>query len=211
MTTDLIAASAERFRRDTAEHVMTVLHDDGLYRHLRCAKPDSSIYWFEIVTWPGSLALRGDIDGRPVFSRLDDMFQFFRSDSGHINPQYWAEKLGDPSSAESYSEDRFREYVAEALAEAEAEYPGVTAAWAAHMEWNACSDFEDQARDALRDFEFTPDGAEEGAQPFRFQDTWEWDLTDWDWSYLWICHAIVWGIGQYDAARSQVETVGAAR
>lgn len=199
---DVEKATAERFRRDTAEHVMTVLHADGLYRHLRCARPESSMYWFEVVTWPGALALRGDVDGRPVFSRLDDMFQFFRSGNGRINPQYWAEKLGDPSAVESYSEDRFKEYVNEALAEAEAEYPGVTAAWADHMEWEACADFEDQARSALRDFEFTPDGAE-GVEPFRFEDTWEWDLTDWSWSYLWACHAIVWAIARYDEQRTE--------
>jgi hypothetical protein len=26
---------ADRFAKDTAEHAMTILHSDGLYRHLR--------------------------------------------------------------------------------------------------------------------------------------------------------------------------------
>jgi hypothetical protein len=33
---------------------------------------------------------------------------------------------------------------------------------------------------------------------FRFTDTWEWDLGDWDWQFLWCCHAVQWGIGQHD-------------
>lgn len=32
---------AARFARDTAQHEMTVLHDDGLYRHLRFQRT----YW----------------------------------------------------------------------------------------------------------------------------------------------------------------------
>jgi hypothetical protein len=46
---------------------------------------------------------------------------------------------------------------------------------------------------------------------FRFRDTWEWDLKDFDHGYLWACHAIVDGIRRYDAAKAQtarpVETV----
>jgi hypothetical protein len=36
---------------------------------------------------------------------------------------------------------------------------------------------------------------------FRFTDSWEWNLHDWTWHFLWCCHAIQWGIGQYDARR----------
>jgi len=31
-------------------------------------------------------------------------------------------------------------------------------------------------------------------------DTWEWDLSDWDYHFLWCLHAIAWGIRQYDNA-----------
>ena len=41
----------------------------------------------------------------------------------------------------------------------------------------------------------------ERVEPFRFEDTWEWNLQDFDWWYLWACHAIVWGIARYDEAR----------
>lgn len=64
--TSQMTEAAERFTKDVAGHVMTVLHDDGLYRHLRFVQPDRSGYWFEIVTWPGSLAVRGEMGGSAV-------------------------------------------------------------------------------------------------------------------------------------------------
>ena len=53
--------AAEAFARDTADHQMTVLHDDGLYRHLRfirmaeqedgTRKPTSFYWYFESPRW----------------------------------------------------------------------------------------------------------------------------------------------------------------
>jgi hypothetical protein len=37
---------------------------------------------------------------------------------------------------------------------------------------------------------------------FTFTDTWDWDLKDYGWWFLWACHAIVWGIAQYDQAKA---------
>ena len=91
---------AERFARETAKHRMTVLHDDGLYRHLRFTemhlcndaewRTTNGFYWFDLITWPGSLTINGDC-GTYTFSRITDMFEFFRGYG--INPQYWAEKV----------------------------------------------------------------------------------------------------------------------
>lgn len=73
------------------DHVLTVLRDDGLYRHLRVGKPGTRIYQFDLVTWPGFLYVGGDIEDY-VFSRVADMFDFFGG-SAEINRPYWAEKL----------------------------------------------------------------------------------------------------------------------
>jgi hypothetical protein len=197
---------AERFQRETASHEMTVLHDDGLYRHLRFARPKSSLYLFEIVTWPGSLAIRGDLNDSYVFTRLTDMFEFFRSERGEINPDYWAEKTaGGRDACKTYSEDSFNQHVSEVLAEVEKDWPGVTQAWKEHVspdrgEYN--TEHEDEARDALNRFAF---------DDFQFYDTWEWDLRDFDWSFLWACHAIVWGIRQYDARKVAAVQGGESR
>ncbi|MFD7661258.1 hypothetical protein [Streptomyces sp. NPDC059788] len=52
---------AERFARDTARHAMTVLHADGLYRHLRFTAPEQGRFPFELITWPYNLVAQGRI------------------------------------------------------------------------------------------------------------------------------------------------------
>jgi hypothetical protein len=41
----------------------------------------------------------------------------------------------------------------------------------------------------LRDFEFNG---------FSFRDSWEWDLKEYTYHYIWNCYAIAWAIKQYD-------------
>lgn len=202
----------ERFPRDTAKHELTILYDDGLYRHLKFQEPGTSAYWFELITVPGSLTFGGDGTAF-TFRRLQDMFQFFRSSAGwnkprRVNAHYWAEKVVSQHAPgygclQGYSEELFSEQVAEELKEAEGEHPGVTAAWERETEgfwpdWDIHS--EESAREALRGFSHGK---------FTFGETWEWNLRDWDWWYLWACHAIVWGISQYDALRPTSDTAAA--
>ena len=80
----------QEFAKNVENHVLTVIADDGnVTRHIRCREPGTVIYGWDIVTWPGYLAVTGDL-GHYVFRRLDDMLvQFF---GGTINPQYWVEK-----------------------------------------------------------------------------------------------------------------------
>jgi hypothetical protein len=110
---------ADRFARDTAKHELTILHDDGLYRHLRFMAPRDSSYWFELITTPHSLTFRGDGESF-VFSRLEDMFQFFRRSDGKINAHYWSEKLtSHRDSVMQYDPEiftsRVKEYVVDAI------------------------------------------------------------------------------------------------
>lgn len=237
-TIDIQRDVAQRFQKDIAEHTLTVLHDDGLYRHLRFRNPKSSFYWFDIVTWPGSLAVRGDCGGF-VFSRVDDMFEFFRRNGNEhgINPGYWAEKMPDGGrSVHEYSEDKLRAKVAAALAEYEPEYPGLADSYAtAKTNYDALSwdrrwpygntreprepKTPDEVRQIIADHD--EDGLlsyETGARELLGQleidgvvsDTFEWDLTDWNWQYLWCCHAIAWAVTQYDLSTgraARVETV----
>lgn len=231
---------AERFAADTAKHTMTVLHDEGLYRHLRFRAPEHSAYWFDLITWPGVLAIRGDIGESYVFQRLDDMFEFFRGK--RINPHYWSEKLdGGRYSAKQYSESKFRQLVVEYFVDAVRDRiapPGLGKA--VREEILNSGDLYDEglARQALDAFEFGTtfqasctcgasaqfvDDVEasgwrwqhiKGAGPhlsqveripgFTFEDTWDWDLHDYHWCFLWACHAIVWGIAQYDTVRKAV-------
>jgi hypothetical protein len=198
---------AARFTRDTTNHRMTVLHDDGLYRHLHFMAPRTSEYWFDLVTWPGSLAMRGDFGDDYVFTRLTDMFEFFRD--GHrwgINPHYWAEKLGGGRrSVKEYSEDLFKQLVKEDVAGAiryDDAPRGIGRRVYEELLTNDDLYTEDAARAALNEFHF---------KGFTFDDTWEWDFHDYTTSFLWACHAIVWGIARYDRVRSYGLTSLASR
>lgn len=212
MSTDPITEVADRFARETKNHTMTVLRDDGLYRHLRFKAPDNGFYWFDLITWPGYLTFVGDGEGY-VFTRIEDMFGFFRG--GRINPQYWAEKVVDGRGRlKTYSEERFRQLVTEHLDQVADDYPaGLREAVQEILLDDYDVVYEDGARTLLSDFTFTAtlDGADE---PVRYTDVfvngWEWDLTDWDFWYLWACTAIQWGIAQYDVARAPALASAAA-
>lgn len=77
-----------------SKHRLTILRDDGLYRHWRCQAPGTYVYGFDVITWPGHLCVAGDI-GAWVFSRIEDMVEFFEGDNGRVNLSYWSEKLVD--------------------------------------------------------------------------------------------------------------------
>lgn len=84
----------ERFLKDVANHKMEILKDDGLYRHVRFKRPNTGVFHFDLITWPGHLAISGDM-GDYTFSRLVDMFNFFGTPNGElgINCGYWCEKI----------------------------------------------------------------------------------------------------------------------
>lgn len=115
------AASAARFARDTANHEMTVLHDDGLYRHLKFMNPENgSIGSFQLITWPYNLVVKAgwtfhfDIDATP------DMFDLFRRTAlrGRINPGYWSEKVrAGRDEVEGYNPDLLKWEIASTLAQ----------------------------------------------------------------------------------------------
>lgn len=123
----------ERFLKDVAEHTMTIVRDDGVNRHLSFSRGNSSVYRFDILTWPGHLCVTGDC-GTYVFRRLCDMFEFFRAKHTPkdkklaINPQYWAQKTvaqatdggihtWSPELFEAAVKKGFDEFFAEEVAE----------------------------------------------------------------------------------------------
>jgi hypothetical protein len=104
----------EIFLKDVSGHSLKIIKDDGLYRHIECSNNGSFNQRFEIVTWPGYLAYTGDM-GDYLFSRIDDMFSFFRSPDHKINTGYWGEKCRSESiygnGIREFSAERFRECV----------------------------------------------------------------------------------------------------
>lgn len=168
---DYEAEMQRRFEGDTADHTLIVVHDDGLYRHLRCQKPNTWSYGFDVMTWPGYLAYAGDM-GDFLFTRVRDMFEFFRDQSA--NPHYWSEKLRGPGPAHQavldFDHDAFE-----------------AAARERNMDvWDPPFNTQDAARLLVED----------GMDPYDLPK-----LDRWSAQFLWACHAIPWAIARYDEAK----------
>lgn len=211
------------FLKDTAEHVMEVLRDDGLYRHIRFRKPGTMSMHFDLVTWPGHLAYSGDM-GCYVFTRLADMFEFFRTDRRHkdveglaINPSYWSEKLvavsgsRESGSAKEFDEDKFKRtinelrvgWIREAAREHTLDKEERRELWEA-VDMDVLSNLYDGGDSAIR-----------AAYEFSWTGSWttaRWDFTDcviegnftsYTFCFIWCCYALAWGIKTYDEAKEK--------
>jgi len=185
-----------RFPEDIALHTMRVLHDDGLYRHVRFKDPDCSMYWFDLITWPGHLTISGDM-GTLTFARDRDMFPFFNHSS--ISPDYWAEKLtSSRDEVKQYSRGTFLKLVKERIEDVQGDYPLVNLSWRFDIElqggWTV--DEEGAARELMRHID-------DGLKRPVFDVAWEWDLREFTYRYLWNCYAIQWGVKRYYEERTE--------
>jgi len=216
----------ESFLKDVSNHKMEILHDAGLYRHVRFKKPNSSDMFFDIVTWGGYLAYSGDM-GCFVFSRIQDMFDFFRVDRNHskdenslsINPYYWSEKLQavdgnrTQASAKEFDVDKFERTIYSRLIDWFKSYKHSTTKaqrrelWES-VELNIINIDGDSigARQTIAAYDFYHSITDD--LYFSFQDLWEIDFTEYTPRFIWCCYALAWGIKQYDdektASRLQV-------
>jgi hypothetical protein len=202
---------ATKFKEDTTDHKMTILHDEGLYRHLRFQKQGSSFYWFELITAPGSLSFQGDGDAF-VFRRDEDMFTFFRMSAwrGRPNFHYWAQKLVSYPKFEQYDQELMQRFVDESVAEAVRDDPTLIrlAEDVRYFVTEELISDESLDRSVVENFKHWTNKDDKFKNPkpapdFKFQDTWEVSLRDYDPWFLWACEAILWGIGQYDAVQVQ--------
>ena len=205
----------EQFNHDIRDHKLTVLFDQGVYRHLRLCRPGTSCYLFDIITAPGILIYTGDMGGF-TFRRLADMFEFFRGDHGSINPSYWSEKVeaaDKGSGIKEFSEDKFNAAVKEHLVgwikrnasrtnrkerrelwdAGREEVIGADGDPGAYRKQCAANDFSHRVNSQLN---------------FYFQDFWETTVDEYTFRFIWCCRAIVWAINQYDARKA--ETAAAA-
>ena len=229
------ACPKEQFLRDVGEHCLTVLRDGGVERHLRFRKPGTGCYGFDLLTFPGHLLITGDC-GSYLFRRLEDMFEFFRTDRQpkdelHINPQYWSEKLlatdcsgARGGAAKEFSKEKFEASIKRWFDDHFEEEIREDA------EPDEESGFHDStsiaARKAKRDQIWSQivscvlscsDNEHEALDAamdfechgFRFRDFYEVDNRDYTFHFIWCAYAIAWGIKQYDdmkAAASAAET-----
>lgn len=193
-------------QRHFGGHRMTVLHDDGLYRHLRFANPEFGEYWFELATWPGHLAITGDI-GANVFARDTDMIAFFAG-AARINPSYWSEKIVDSSPTKVHTELSVRRLLDDVIDALAAENDTLTAVgeeprfdldeWARTLDDDVLvfGDDAQGAQEAIRDLEVPSVVADVLDEP----NTQEYDI-----QMLLRLHAIRIGVQMYIKHRAALE------
>ena len=181
----------KQFLNDVKNHELTIHQNNGVYRN-DCDK------YFNITTFPNHLVITGDM-GALVFSRLHDMFNFFRSDDLRINPGYWAEKIQSASyqgKIESYSEfdtDEVKRFAQEYLDD--------------FLEQNMLSEldkeelleeFDSEILHSEDEYEIVEAIRNFDCHGFDFEEFWEGYYRKYRYHYIWLCYAIVWGIKKFD-------------
>lgn len=212
-----MTCSQERFLNDVANHEMEIIRDDGAYRHIRFKRPGDSAFYFDLHTWPGYLCFTGDMETF-VFSRLNDMFDFFRTDQRYakpgeirINRGYWAEKLlATPRRGHTeFDDDKFRKVVNDYRRNMvrRARELGIRREdrrelWD-EVDSQVLSETDNgEHRAMIAAYEFMHDIDGHG---FQFEDLFEHNFERYTFHFTWACYAIAWGIQQYDSAKEQTK------
>lgn len=187
---------------------MKIIKSDGVNRHLLFSNPKTNHGWFDIVTWEGCLCIHGDY-GTYVFTRLPDMFDFFRSHDGEINPYYWSQKVVSvdrDSAISEFSKQAFTEAVKEAIEELveDESAKDKVEIWQAVQD-EVLSKIDDDndgmaAKIALRDFEYLTEG-DERLQIYDF----EYDTTEYSVRYIWNLNAIIWAVAKFEQGEAKCE------
>jgi hypothetical protein len=218
------------FLADVAGHEMSILREDGVDRHVRFAIPGSSVYRFDLITWPGVLCYTGDM-GTFVFSRTRDMFEFFRTDRKHqelrgrqlvINLGYWSEKLiavngsRDGGKAKEFDDDKFRKVINEYRVKwmRGAHRQGTLDKEERRSLWESVDeevlrpleDGGDRGIYAAYDFCHRKPGRDHRGPTWQFDDLFEHDFTEYTHTFVWCCYALAYGIQKYDEAKAAVAT-----
>lgn len=199
-----MTSSRREFLHDVRDHRMTIRQDEDIYRHLVFARPDSLNRRFSLITWPGYLTICGDCDDF-MFSRLRDMFEFFRfagpdyEKSDRVNTGYWAGKCTSAAprgGIMTFSEDLYREAIIR-------NFRDFSEGWPVADKRGLWTDVRDTLLDPGPDNEYDAISATisfrcpvSGHHPF--QDFWDTTLVEPAFGFVWACHAIQWGIKQYD-------------
>jgi hypothetical protein len=189
-----------QFDGETTKHELTVIREDGLYRHLRAQAPGTRMWSWDIITWPGYLTIVGDVGNGWTFSRTDDMLSFFHPspEPYRIDADYWWEKMPSQlrDAAKVFDADVLLEHGRETLSEWDLDQAQVAAATSGLEDaWRSVYfETESDYRRVLDEFEFTGDDG----FTHRFSDTWEWSSKTYDWHFILALLAIVWTVEKYN-------------
>lgn len=210
---EVISPTEDHFSKEIATHRLSILRDDGVERHIRCRRPNTGAYGFDILTWYGHLLISGDM-GSWLFARVTDMFDFFRCDGYNgkrypINPGYWSEKLlatdcrgrhdgGATEFDPEIFEKRIKEHMVVYM---RAEMIGGYGKSMREERHELRQDVEDDVISASQNGEQNAidracSFSHRGTYPF--EGFWEIDCRAYRHHLIWCMYAIVWAIQQYD-------------
>jgi len=205
------AKTYANFLKQTEGHALTVQLDDGLNRHMRVGAPDTGIWSWRVVTWPGYLATFGDIADGYLFTRIEDMMHFFDRDGHHgyysdgapsIDFRYWAEKLSGGRSLEvkKFYPEHFIKILTEHLDEDDHDLSPTVIAEIREEDpaeadrlMQKRQDLLDAARSHSEDERLAHDWLRDDAdarEAFGEDAHWDWDFRDYDVHFIFACYAI---------------------
>lgn len=204
------------FPEDVAKHGMTILLNMPAKHtvHLEFSLPDGSwLHRFQIITGPGWLMIRGDM-GCYVFERTADMISWFLG-SDRPNPSYWSQKVeavdarSHRPGVKEFSKRVLRRSLTE-LASGAFDDEATQAALIKALEEQVIErvDSRDEAVEYLNDFLFETHADPGGTYEFDVEDAWEIEMEDWEYRFLWACHAIHWGLTKYRAWKPGTASFG---
>lgn len=214
------------FVSQTEEHQLTVLREDGLYRHMRMSAPGTSMWSWTVNTFPGYLTVVGDIADGYTFSRIEDMLNFFELGARSwnyyadgapcIDFRYWAEKLsgGRSSNMRVYSQKSFLASVTDIMEQDEdlgLEMENEIRAEALECEGDSETVVKLLAeaqkiksdRDALiEDARYHAENENDAYEwlndhPKHFTDIFDIDIRTWDRHFVYACYAIALTVKKY--------------
>ena len=186
-------AFLERFEK----FEMIIEKDDGVFRHLRFRDPKEMHGWFNITTAPDMLVVRGDY-GTYVFSRVYDMFNFFRgtggTDPGYVASKAIAQPVEGARACSVFDQRKLKEQVAEAFGY-----------YLDYEHYDKSEEVKEDYTEELYDFLdeldswealYEADGTEMCDSGFMFR-CYDFSPEVLSYSYLWSYFAVVYGIERY--------------
>lgn len=189
----------EKFMGEVKDHDLTIIYGNGLNRHITLSNKGSYNAHYDIVTWYNHLCIAGDY-GTYVFSRTDDMFDFFWNDKSfdelRINPGYWHAKMQADSRFEGAQKFSYKEFKRSVIWDFKSFWDGTKNKDARKECWEElesrvlnCGDENEQ--DCMRaacDFEYGE---------YSMQDFWETDCKKYTYQFIWCLYAIVYAIRRF--------------
>lgn len=178
--------------REFAQHQITELSRNGVFRTWRCAKPGTGMYGFMITTIPGSLIVTGDI-GELIVSRTYDMLPWARVAANDLN--YFASKTSQNFRIREFSHQKFAEWKNDEFSrlrrDAE-DNPGTEA-----------EKYFERFRDGYQDFHSEEYGPDELLREFEgwYEEPPDW--TDFTNGFLWAVEAVRWFVTHHSEPEVQ--------